>query len=495
MSIQEEHWLSFEDPDDYDRMREVLLRTKYTVPGVLEVVGLPVDTLTSKHIPELMERTAGGRPIDTLMRLFLARVPVDEQMLRDAIAPMALETWERIGLVRKQNGSIVAALKFVPFDRFWITQEIHDPSTRSRGDFVIGVGGATLTVMNFMLRRRTRLTLDLGTGTGILALIKAGESDSVIATDQNPRAVRMAKFNMRINELSNVDCREGDLFEPVAGMKFDFILSNAPFVISPSSGYMYLDGGMQGDRFVQRLVRGAAEALNEGGYCQFLCNWAHVKGQDSQERLAGWFKGTGCDVWILRADTDETSEYAKRWIRHFEPKDSSDFDRIYDEWMSFYARENIEAISMGFVTMRRRQRAQNWFRVEPEPAIKKRDLGEDIALMFELQDYLDTLPNDDSLMNAVLRAAPELQLQVLYETSPDGWRAQSHQLQLIKALGFVAKADELTCVLVGKCNGKRNVRDILSELGSISGLSEDQIKSASMHLIRHLIQRGFLIPA
>jgi hypothetical protein len=495
MSIQEEHWLSFEDPDDYDRMREVLLRTNYTVPGVLDVVGLPVDKLTSKHIPALMKRTAGGQPLDTLMRLFLAMAPVEEQMLRDAIAPMALEAWERIGLVRRHNGSIVAALKFMPFDRLWIAQEIHDPNTRSRGDFVIGVGGATLTVMNFMLRRRTRLTLDLGTGTGIIAAIKAGETDSVIATDQNPRAVQMAKFNMRLNALSNVDCREGDLFEPVSGMKFDLILSNAPFVISPSSGYMYLDGGMQGDRFVQRLVRGAPEALNEGGHCQFLCNWAHVKGQDSEERLAAWFKGTGCDVWILRADTDETSEYAKRWIEHFEPRNSPDFDRIYDEWMSFYARENIEAISMGFVTMRRRQNAQNWFRVEREPAIKKRDLGEDIALMFELQDYLDTLPNDESLMNAVLRAAPELQLQIQYETSTEGWRAQSYQLQLTRALGFAAKADELTCVLVGKCNGTRAVRDILSELGSTSGLSADQLQSGSLRLIRHLIERGFLVPA
>src|SRR5262249_16168946 len=154
-------------------------------------------------------------PLHLLMRLFLARVRVAETALREAIAPMALEKWEKVGLVKLENGFVIPRLKLVPFDRFYLAQEIFDPTSRMPGDYVTGVGPATLMVSNFMIRRRTRLSLDLGTGCGLLALLKSGESDRVIATDQNARAVRMAQFNARINRFSNVECREGDMFQPV----------------------------------------------------------------------------------------------------------------------------------------------------------------------------------------------------------------------------------------------------------------------------------------
>jgi hypothetical protein len=304
----------------------------------------------------------------------------------------------------------------------------------------------------------------------------------------------MTEFNARLNGLTNLDCVEGDLFEPVAGMKFDLILSNAPFVISPSSGYLYLDGGMQGDQFCQRLVRGAAQSLQEKGYCQFLCNWAHLKGQEWQERLAGWFKGTGCNVWVLLGATEEPNVYAKKWIGHIETDSSPDFPRIYHEWMDYYRRENIEAISMGLVTMQLAANGQNWFRIDPQPEAKTRDLGEDIIRIFELKDFLSTVQSDESLMNAVLRAAPELRLDVQYECSPEGWRAVSRRIRTEKGLGFVANTDELACHFIAHCDGNRTVQDVLAETISIAGPDAEKVKSGCLHVIRHLLERGFLQP-
>jgi len=495
MSKNVTHWLSFEDSGDYDRLREILLRANYTVPGVLEVTGVKGGSVSGKDIPLVLQRTREGRPIDTLMRLFLARVPVPEQAVREAIAPMPLETLKRIGLLKTENGSVLPRLKLVPFDRFMLVQEIHDPALKAPLDFVIGVGAATLTMANFMIRRQSRMTLDLGTGCGLLALLKSCESDKIIATDRNPRAVRMTRFNARINAVSNLECREGDLFEPVADLRFDLILSNAPFVITPSSGYLYLDGGLHGDQFCQRLVRGAAEVLNEGGYCQFLCNWAHLKGRDWQERLAGWFKGTGCDTWVLRGATEDTSVYARKWIEHFEPSSSSEFSRLYDEWMDYYTRERIEAISMGFVTMRRNGTSENWFRIDNEPEVKQRDVGVDIIRIFELRDFLGSVQSDDSFMNAVLQPAPELRLNIEYQPSTEGWHVVSHRLQLIRPLAFDAQTDELGWSFISRCDGKRTVGEVLREVASSSSLNTDGIKTGAMHVIRHLIQHGFLLPA
>ena len=97
-----------------------------------------------------------------------------------------------------------------------------------------------------------------------------------------------------------MECREGDLFEPVAGMTFDLIVSNPPFVISPESRYIYRDSGMAGDEVCRKICREAPRFMTDGGFCQIICNWAEFKGQDWRERLKTWFEGSGCDVWVMR---------------------------------------------------------------------------------------------------------------------------------------------------------------------------------------------------
>jgi release factor glutamine methyltransferase len=71
--------------------------------------------------------------------------------------------------------------------------------------------------------------LDLGTGSGVCALFAAREGAQVVAVDINPAAVRCARANALLNDLS-IDVRTGDLFAPVAGERFDLVLFNPPFL-------------------------------------------------------------------------------------------------------------------------------------------------------------------------------------------------------------------------------------------------------------------------
>ncbi|WP_456434754.1 HemK2/MTQ2 family protein methyltransferase [Methanopyrus sp.] len=71
--------------------------------------------------------------------------------------------------------------------------------------------------------------LDVGTGCGIQGLSAAAEGCEVVATDVNPAAVHCAMWNSRLNGL-DVDVREGDLFDPVLGERFDVVLFNPPYL-------------------------------------------------------------------------------------------------------------------------------------------------------------------------------------------------------------------------------------------------------------------------
>ena len=78
-----------------------------------------------------------------------------------------------------------------------------------------------------------QVVLDLGTGSGILAIIAAKKAQYVLAVDLNPYAIRCAKENAELNKIQNMAFLQGDLFTALKdGTKFDLILFNAPYLPS-----------------------------------------------------------------------------------------------------------------------------------------------------------------------------------------------------------------------------------------------------------------------
>jgi release factor glutamine methyltransferase len=74
--------------------------------------------------------------------------------------------------------------------------------------------------------------LDMGTGSGVCALRAVRRVRHVVAVDVNPAAVRCARINAAINQVEDrIDCRVGDLFEPLGGERFDLVLFNPPFLV------------------------------------------------------------------------------------------------------------------------------------------------------------------------------------------------------------------------------------------------------------------------
>ncbi len=78
--------------------------------------------------------------------------------------------------------------------------------------------------------------LDLGTGSGILAVLVANKASRVVAVDLNPYAVRCAKENAKLNGVNNrIDFVQCNLFAPFrVGVGFDVVLFNAPYLPSES---------------------------------------------------------------------------------------------------------------------------------------------------------------------------------------------------------------------------------------------------------------------
>jgi methylase of polypeptide subunit release factors len=73
--------------------------------------------------------------------------------------------------------------------------------------------------------------LDLGTGSGLLALVAALSGvERVVAVDINPAAVECARRNVAAYKMQGIiEVREGDGFAPVEGERFDLMVCNPPY--------------------------------------------------------------------------------------------------------------------------------------------------------------------------------------------------------------------------------------------------------------------------
>lgn len=75
--------------------------------------------------------------------------------------------------------------------------------------------------------------LDLCTGSGCLAILAAKlfENAVVDAVDLSKDALEVAKINVKMHELEDrITLHHGDLFAPIKGKKYDFIITNPPYV-------------------------------------------------------------------------------------------------------------------------------------------------------------------------------------------------------------------------------------------------------------------------
>jgi methylase of polypeptide subunit release factors len=480
---------------DPRRLREVLDAAGYSEASLLAALGVPrLPDSPGMQRRMLLHRTRGGSALETLVRLLLLCEPVAEAAFLGAVAPTGVADWAGAGLVALDGDTVRPLVQLRPHRDLLLA---HDPPGHQdppRGDFVMGVGSSSITLAELTVRRHSRRTLDLGTGCGIQALLAAPHSDTVVAADRNPRAVALAGFNAALNAAGNVEARQGDLFDPVAGEHFDLIVSNPPFVISPERAYLYRDADMEGDALCRRVVREGAAHLEPGGFCQLLCNFAVPAGGDWREVLAEWCRDTGCDAWAMCAELQEPEVYASVWIAHTEPTDRH--AELFESWMDHYRRRGIAVMGSGVLVLRRAGEGRSpWFRAEQAPDRTAGDCGDQILRGFALRDLLDRLPDEGALLAARLRLCPDVRLEQRCSPGAEGWEIEQTSVRLARGIGYEGMVDPHGAMLLGRCTGDHPLGELLADMSRDLGVELDTLVPGALQVTRSLVEQGFLLPA
>lgn len=131
--------------------------------------------------------------------------------------------------------------------------------------------------------RGKRLVLDMGTGSGILAVEAARYAERVIAVDINPGAVEYCKKNIRND---NIEFRQSDLFSNIS-TKFDLIIFNPPYLPldkeEPEDSRLATTGGKKGYELIERFLSEAGGHLLEDGAILLL--FSSLAGVDNINRI------------------------------------------------------------------------------------------------------------------------------------------------------------------------------------------------------------------
>jgi hypothetical protein len=482
-------------PFDGQTLKKVVKDAGYNETALAQTLGLSCIH-ESQDFELIYRRVRSDSPYNILVQLFWLGREVSEPVLDKNLPGLDIEEMEGIGLLTRQNGAIRSIVKLGPYHELLMASDF-EPGIRGdmSADHVLGVSAASLSLANVTIRRKVKTALDLGTGAGIQAFLAAGHADKVIGTDTNPRALNFAKFNAKLNDIDNIEWLQGSLYEPVAERKFELIISNPPFVISPESRFIFRDANLPGDSLSEQVVCGIGERLTEGGFGCILFNWHHKNEEDWDCRPQSWASNTACDGWLICFKSMDPLTYAAGWLQTSVGQSSPDYGRYLDEWMAYYEQMGIRQISAGAMVMRRRSGQANWFRSHIlDRGRCMGSSGGQIERIFAAEDLLQALNDDQQLLEQRLLFDQHHLLRHELRVEEGRWSVCSEHLCTTEGVPFSGNVDMYVANLLAGCNGQRTLRELLGDVAGRAKTDPGKLVPTCLKVVQNLMRSGFLAP-
>jgi methylase of polypeptide subunit release factors len=386
--------------------------------------------------------------LSSLVRLFLLHEPVEAA----ALAP--LDPAELPELLVPADGRVVAAVAIQQWRDLLVC---HDwPEGPPAADFVVPVSHISALLADLTVRRSAGHALDLGTGSGVQALLAARHAERVVAADVSPRALQLAAWSLALSGVESVDLREGSLFETVADEAFDLIVSNPPFIVSPDRALLFRDAEPEISR---RVVEGAADRVRDGGFAHVLGQWPLASGEEWDEQPRAWVANRGCDAWLLRVAPDQDPvDYSASWNRYPGDLNDADFEHRLERWVTYFADTGIAAVASGLVILRRRE-GRNWTRSDVLHDWPSEPAGEHVSRVFDGQTLVESLERD-AFLDLVLTPAAGLRVDETRQARDGGLELVAATVRLPDGLSLRPRLSRTALDAIARLDGRQRLRDL-----------------------------------
>lgn len=475
-----------------DSLRADLVAADYTLDAVSARLGDTALAGLARNSTMAAVRVLGDAddPQADAIRLWL---------LQQSVPSVRLTGWTSLDALRAAglligDRELTATVELKPHgsDRRagWICSD-HTPLdgqlSRPRPDFVLGASSASTTLTQLVPPRHYGRVLDLGTGCGIQALHL--DADEIVGTDLNPRALELARITLGLSGVA-ADLRLGSLYEPVAGERFDLIVTNPPYVISPPSDdrLVYRDAGFSGDDLMREVVSGAADHLADDGLLVVLGNWP-VTAQPWTDRVREWLPA-GCDALVLQRELLDAYEYVELWLADASLVGTPEYRQRYVEWLGYFDASGITAVGLGWLALHKAGRERPELRLEEWPHAVHQPVGAAIADFFTA--VTPSRVPDAEFLATRWRTHPDL----VQETIGAPGAADPQHIVLRQQYGFGRAVETGTALaaVVGACDGELTLGVLVDAVAGLLDADPERLRDDLLPQLRRLVSDGYLLP-
>jgi len=133
----------------------------------------------------------------------------------------------------------------------------------------------TFLMIDNLIIKDSDHVLEIGTGSGLVAISASFNCREVTCTDINPYAIKCAENNIKLNDVENITVIKSDLFENIEEC-YDLILFNTPYLPVMEEEHVdddyskAWDGGESGREVIDKFIIQAPDYLKEGGKIQLV---------------------------------------------------------------------------------------------------------------------------------------------------------------------------------------------------------------------------------
>lgn len=529
------------DQNTGNTLRHALNHHRFTPAGLRELWGADIDDALTRNnaAPARWFLTGRTDPLSVLANLFVCAATMDAEVVRTSLGTHLFEAATATGALVERDGTVHApfALRAVEVptglsdqageptpdstpDHIWLFSD-HGTLTRDEpvaDDFVLGVGGAGRTLLNITPRTSVRTALDLGTGCGIQAIALARHCDHVIATDISPRALAFTRANATLNGAHNIETRQGSLFEPTPE-KFDLIVSNPPFVITPqghTATLEYRDGGHTGDQLMRTLLAQLPNHLTASGTACLLGNWEITHATNPQSPTEDptnqdptnpthWVPNT-VDISVIEREQLTPAHYAETWIRDGGVvPGSSRWNADTAAWLDDFASRGVTRIAFGWIQVRARTGETEGASDDHPPAPPVRHfesrpgplganpggISQFLDVRFDLIQWLNQADDNELLDTAFIRNQGVVEHR---HFTPGDESPTTITIEVGTGFAREMTVDTAFAGCIGVADGSLTLRAVAHALAQLLDVEPDMLASQLVAQVRDAVVSGILYP-
>lgn len=382
---------------DVTRLRKLrgrLADIGFDAEPVQAVLGLhrgqvpdPVDQVVYGH------RLAAAGALETAVSLLCVGLDVPVDQARVAMLT-TLNDLIDMGLVEVAGDVVRSRVELLPFEGLLLMGD-RRAAGHSSPDQVAALHPASTVLADITVRTPTHSVLDLGTGSGVQALLAARHSRRVLAVDVNERALAYTEINAALNDLPHIETRTADFSSAVShDERFSLVVCNPPYVISPDYVETARDSGSSGDAMCRELLAILPNYLADGGIAQVLCNWGMRKDESWLDAVRRSIPAT-TEAVVTHFDTVDAVTYAASWNGWCRGTDQ--FAPALARWLASYREDGIDAIGYGAVTMRKAAAGAGWI-VGVSVSSVRQNAGDHVSRLLDGQARVQSVRDDEALL-------------------------------------------------------------------------------------------------